>query len=169
MHRPPPAIEPLCQNPAPRVPRWLPATLLDLATASAGAAEPLVRVEGGIGSQPLAAAGANRVRGVNPGGVPWVIVRLRADIGVDASISVDGRGLLLAGGNNVGTAGGQSVRARLFCAGVPHDSELVALDARGDFRIQGFVNPFPPSPCNSPVLLIVSGNGRWFAAGIPRQ
>ena len=100
---------------------------------------------------------------------PWVISRLSADVGTDGRIRVDGRGLLLAGGNNIGTAGGQSVRARLICAGVPHDSDLVPLDARGDFTISGFLNPFPPSPCNSPVLLIVNAGGAWFAAGIPKQ
>lgn len=167
MHRTLSAIQPLRRRPGRTARRWLPTALLAMAAASATAAEPLVRFDGGIGSQPLAAAGANLVLGVNPGGLPWVIDRLRADVGVDARISVDGRGLLLAGGNNIGTPGGQSVRARLFCAGVPHDSELVPLDARGDFRIQGFLNPFPPAPCNNPVLLIVSGSGRWFAAGIP--
>jgi hypothetical protein len=134
------------------------------------AADTLVRFEDGIGIQPLRAGPApNVVHGVNPGGLPWVISRLSADVATDGRIRVDGRGLLLAGGNGIGTAGGQSVRARLICAGVPHDSDLVALDARGDFTIGGFVNPFPPSPCTSPVLLIVSGGGNWFAAGIPKQ
>jgi hypothetical protein len=170
MDRIPPALHSCRRHRGHGARRWLPAALLAVAAAtSAAAAEPLVRFDGGIGSQPLAAAGPNQVLGVNPGGVPWVIERLRADVASDASVVVDGRGLLLAGGNGVGTPGGQSVRARLFCAGVPHDSELVPLDAHGDFRIQGFLNPFPPSPCNNPVLLIVSGNGRWFAAGIPRQ
>jgi hypothetical protein len=98
-----------------------------------------------------------------------VISRLSADVSADGRIRVDGRGLLLAGGNGIGTTGGQSVRARLICAGVPSDSDLVPLDARGDFRIEGFLNPFPPSPCNTPVLLIVSGGGNWFAAGISKQ
>lgn len=178
MQRTPPAPRHLMprRHPASAAVRPLPNRLLAaalLAAASlvppaAGAAEPLVRFEGGIGVQPLSAAGPNVVHGVSPGGQPWVIERLSADVATDARITVDGRGLLLAGGNNIGTAGGQSVRARLFCAGVPHDSELVPLDARGDFRIQGFLNPFPPSPCNSAVLLIVSGAGRWFAAGIPK-
>ena len=87
----------------------------------------------------------------------------------DGQIRVDGRGLLLAGGNGIATNGGQSVRARLFCAGLGFDSDLVALDARGDFRITGFLNPIPPSPCASPALLIVNANGAWFAAGIPKQ
>ena len=153
--------------------KTLSACLLSLAALlplAASAAEPLVRFEDGIGVQPLSAGPApNVVLGVSPGGQPWVISRLSADVSIDGRIRVDGRGLLLAGGNGIGTTGGQSVRARLFCDGVPFDSELVPLDPNGDFRIGGFLNPIPPSPCNSPVLLIVSGNGRWFAAGIPKR
>ena len=153
--------------------KTFPTCLLSLAMLvplAASAADPLVRFEDGIGVQPLrAGALPNVVHGVNPGGLPWVISRLSADASTDGRIRVDGRGLLLAGGNNIGTAGGQSVRARLICAGVPHDSDLVPLDVRGDFTITGFVNPFPPSPCSSPVLLIVNAGGAWFAAGIPKQ
>jgi hypothetical protein len=136
----------------------------------ASAESSLARFEGGIGSQPLAANGAvNTVLGVNPGGRPWVIARLSADVKTDGRISVDGRGLLLAGGNGIGTTGNQSVRARLFCGGVAYDSDLVALDPAGDFRIEGELSDVPPSPCASPVLLIVNASGAWFAAGIPKR
>jgi hypothetical protein len=146
-------------------------SLAALLPAAAMASDALVRFDDGIGVQPLKAGPApNTVLGVNPGGFPWVISRLRADVGADGSISVDGRGLLLAGGNGVGTTGGQSVRARLFCAGVAAgDSDLVPLDASGDFRINGMLNQTPPNPCNAPVLLIVNAGGAWFAAGIPKQ
>jgi len=150
----------------------LSALLLSLATLTslgASAAEPLARFEEGIGVQPLRAGGVpNVVQGVQPAGTPWVISRLSADVRTDGRIKVDGRGLVLAGSNSIGTPAGQSVFARLICAGVPHDSELVPLDASGDFRIEGFVNPFPPSPCANPVLLIINAGGTWFAAGIPR-
>jgi hypothetical protein len=143
-------------------------------SASVGAADDLVRFDGGIGVIPVSnvnAAGvgtANVVLGVPPGGQPWVIARLTAEAKGDGRISVAGRGLLLAGGNGIGTNGGQSVEARLFCAGVAHDTGLVPLEANGDFRIDDVLSPAPPSPCESPVLLIVSGGGRWFAAGIPK-
>lgn len=144
--------------------------LAALAPLAAAAADRLVRFEDGIGSQPLRSGPApNVVHGVNPGGIPWVIERLSADVRTDGRIRVDGRGLLLAGGNGIGTNGGASVRARLICAGVFHDSDLVPLDANGDFRIDGPLLPFPPAPCNNPVLLIVSAGGNWFAAGIPKQ
>jgi len=133
----------------------------------------LVRFDGGIGAQPLRAGGlTNDVLGVNPGGRPWVIERLRADVKLDGQIKVDGRGLLLAGGNNIGRTGGLSVHARLFCGGIAHNSGTVPLDADGDFRIEGVLSPLPPSICADPILLIVSGAapvGSWFAAGIPKE
>jgi len=140
---------------------------------SAAADDRLVRFEGGIGVVPVRAGpAANIVRGVNPGGVPWVISRLSVDVKVDGSISVDGRGLLLGGTDNIGTNGGQIVQARLFCGagnGVASNSALVPLADDGDFRIEGVLDPIPASPCDRPVLLIVSKGGNWFAAGIPKQ
>ena len=133
----------------------------------------LVRFDGGIGVVPARVGGvANVVRGVNPGGQPWVIARLTVDVKTDGRILVDGRGLLLGGGDNIGTNANQSVRARLFCGPVVgatiHDSVLVPLEPNGDFRIDGVLAPVPATPCANPVLLIVSGGGNWFAAGIPK-
>ena len=129
----------------------------------------LVRFDGGIGVQPLrGGATPNVVQGVNPAGIPWVVSRLTADVMTDGRISIDGRGLLLAGGNGIGTNGGQSVGARLFCGTVAHNSVLVPLQANGDFRIDDVLTPLPPNPCANPVLLIVNTGGSWFAAGIPR-
>jgi hypothetical protein len=145
-----------------------------LAPLAVSAAQPLVRFDGGIGSQPLkAGALVNDVLGVPPGGIPWVISRLNADVGIDGSITVDGRGLLLAGGANVGRTGGQRVRARLFCGGAPAGDappagQEVLLDPNGDFRITGFLNQTPPGECTNSILLIVNAGGAWFAAGIPK-
>lgn len=146
------------------------------------AAEYLVRFDGGIGVTPVSSVAApvndngtfqnvnrNDVRGVAPGGQPWVIARLKADVKGDGSIEVAGEGLLLSGGNNIGTNGNARVFATLFCDTVEHNTDLagVPLDAGGDFRIEGALSPLPPVPCTSPVLLIRTANGgRWFAAGI---
>jgi hypothetical protein len=48
-------------------------------------------------------------------GVIWVIADLRADILVDGRIRVDGKGLLLGGGNAIGGNGAQKVFATLIC------------------------------------------------------
>ena len=138
--------------------------------AAALADDRLVRFDGGIGEIPVSTvATPNVVRGISPGGQPWVISRLTADVRTDGHILVDGRGLLLAGGNGIGTNGNQSVRAMLFCGAVSFTSELVPLEPNGDFRIDGMLSGTPPDPCESPVLLIVNPGPRWFAAGIPKQ
>ena len=135
----------------------------------------LVRFEGGIGVIPVRGNGApfaaNVVHFVDPAGQPWVIADLRADVRVDGRIRVDGRGLLFAGGNSIGTRGGvASVRARLFCGGVAQTDTTAALDTSGDFRIDDVIIPAPPNPCVNPVLLILNPAGTaWFAAGIPRN
>jgi hypothetical protein len=151
------------------------ATFVGFASASAMAAQSLVRFDGGIGVIPVSAVNAagqpvpNTVRGISPGGQPWVIRGLKAAVGADGRIKVDGRGLLLAGGNAIGTNGNQSVRAVLFCGTLSQQSGLVPLEADGDFKIDDVLTPTTPNPCDSPVLLIVSGAGRWFAAGIPQE
>src|SRR5580765_2037613 len=147
----------------------------------------LARFEGGIGVIPVSNGVGpvnpdgtfpnvklNIVRGVPPGGGPWRIGDLRADVSADGRIKVRGRGLLLASGNSIGLNGNQSVFATLFCEAaapfVEHStaSSGVPLEPDGDFRIDDTLNPAPPSECPSPVLLIRNTGGVWFAAGIPR-
>jgi hypothetical protein len=147
----------------------------------------LVRFEGGIGVIP-AQNGAgpvnqdgtfpnvkvNVVRGVQPGGGPWRIADLRADVDTDGRIRVRGRGLLLASGNSIGQNANQRVFATLICEAtapfVERNTDVagVPLDVDGDFRIDDVLNP-APSDCASPVLLIRNTGGVWFAAGIPKS
>ncbi|PYQ71185.1 MAG: hypothetical protein DMG01_26160 [Acidobacteria bacterium] len=160
--------------------------LMALVPLRATADDSLVRFDGGIGVDPISgivsnAPALNVVRGVPPGGFPWVIKRLRADVQSDGRIHVDGRGLLFAGGNAIGTNGGQRVLALLFC-GAPgaggslgnataHSSDPagVPLEANGDFRIDDVLTPAPPAPCDNAALLIATpGTHRWFTAGIPK-
>ena len=116
----------------------------------------------------------NIVRGVKPAGQIWVIAALRADVKVDGRIRVNGRGLLLGGGDQIGFNGNASVFATLICEAVApfieHSTNAtgVALAANGDFRIDDVLVPAPPADCDSPVLLIRVTAGPWFAAGIPK-
>ena len=152
------------------------------------AADTLVKFEGAIGDIPVAnVAGTanpdgtfpnvvrNIVRGVNPAGQIWVISAFKADVKGDGRIRVDGRGLLLGGGDAIGTNGNASVFATLICdtaTPFPQFSTNVTgvpLAANGDFRIDDVLAPAPPAVCASPVLLIrVTAGGAWFAAGIPQ-
>jgi hypothetical protein len=159
---------------------------LTLTPLDATADDSLVRFDGGIGVHPVVGIAANGpapnvVRGIPPGGFPWVIKRLRADVKADGRVQVDVRGLLLSGGNVIGTNGGQRVLAMLFC-GAPgaggslgnatahiSDPAGVPLDPNGDVEIDDVLTPAPPSPCDRPALLIATpGTHHWFAAGIPK-
>jgi len=166
---------------------------LAVALAAAASDDTLLRFKGGIGVIPVssgvgAAATAevvnrNIVRTVQPPGQIWVIRDLRAEVKFDGRISVRGKGLLLGGGNGIGGNANQSVFATLICQVTAteftfHSTDSddntpgiqgVALEANGDFRIDGTLSP-APSVCASPVLLIRSANNQtWFAAGVPRQ
>lgn len=160
---------------------WMLGLFLAALVAPAGkASDALLSFRGGIGVDPVGGINAtsglptpNIVRNVGPGGAPWRIGSLKADIDVAGHIRVVGRGLLLAGGNGIGTNGNQFVRAILFCGPAATATQHtttpagVALAANGDFRIDDMLTPAPPASCTTPVLLITNPAPRWFAAGIP--
>ena len=134
----------------------------------------LARFDGGIGVIPAsnAAGGVNSVRGVAPAPGPWRIASLRADIDTYGRVKVRGRGLLLAGGDKIGTNLNQRVFATLICeVDKPVDRSTnkagVALEANGDFLIDDTLDQVPVD-CPDPVLLIRNTGGVWFAAGIPK-
>jgi hypothetical protein len=153
---------------------------------TAVAEDALVRFKGGIGVIPVSSGVGqdataetvtrNIVRTVQPPGQVWRIADLRATVERDGHLRVTGRGLLLAGGNNIGTNAGQSVFATLICGAAPaltfhsSDSAGVPLEPDGDFHIDDTLDPTVPDACVSPVLLIRSTAGpqAWFAAGIPK-
>ena len=157
-------------------------------TGAASAAETVAEFDGGIGSQPLRAEGlTNDVRGVDPGGRPWEIRRLKATVRNDRrkgpTIVVRGEGLILGGGNSIGTAAApREVAATLFCGtDEAFNSASVQTTPSGDFVIKSPLasetgNMALPEPCGTPaapaILLIRNAPGgvpgAWFAAGIPK-
>lgn len=143
----------------------------------------LVKFKGGIGVIPVSSGAGtattatvvnrNIVRGVQPPGQIWRISDLQARVKSDGTITVDGRGLLLAGGNGLGTNAGASVFATLICEATAPFTERstslagVPLQTNGDFHIDDALAPPPSGGCASPVLLIRNvSNLAWFAAGI---
>jgi len=150
---------------------------------TAAADSSLVKFSGAISVDPVRGVDANNapvsnvVCGVSPGVTPWHIGSLRAVVHNDGHITVDGRDLLVAATNGLGTNLGQTIEAQLFCntsnatCGTASTTSPtgVAIDPDGDFRIDDTLSPLPPTTCTNPVLLITqipSKGGRWFAAAI---
>jgi hypothetical protein len=95
--------------------------MMSVFCAQSAVADNIARFDGGIGVIPRASASGalNIVRGVDPAGQIWVIKELRADVKDDGRIRVDGRGLLLGGGNNIGGNANANVFATLICEAAP--------------------------------------------------
>jgi len=164
---------------------------LALVLSLARADDTLVKFDRGIGVDPVSNAQGmaatanvvtrNIVRGVQPA-QRWVIAELKAEVKDDGRITVDGRGLVFAAGDTIGTAlvltptGGAAaslmVFATLICENVApfvdRNTNPVPLAANGDFKIDDVLSPPPPpASCATPVLLIRNApSGIWFAAGI---
>jgi hypothetical protein len=174
------------------------ATLFAAATAVAGDRPDVTfNFTGATGVQPFRSqAGVpvlNTVAGVNPGGTPWGMTRFEAVIKSNGEIKAQGKGVLLLGGDGIGTrAGPRQVILSLFCRGpftapavagpvVPNafNSPTVVLNPDGDFDVRGMLTDAtgatPPVDCgnsedNRPVLLVRSvtpANAETGAPAIP--
>ena len=150
--------------------------IIDIPVRSGGAAAP---------------AAANLVAGVTPGGVPWGMTSFQAILKNNGDIRAKGTGVLLLGGDGLGSRGGpRQVVLSLFCraapvppavtgaliAANPFNSAPVDLDEDGDFSVRGKLTDIsgatPPLDCgdnldNRPVLLIRNWNTANPTTGAP--
>lgn len=112
------------------------------------------------------------------GGQPWSTLGGNATVNLrNGRVDFEVRGLVLAGGNSIGTPGAiTEVKGTLVCdtngsAGggnsVLVDTPLVPLDEEGDARFHGSVGALP-DVCTSETdiaFLVRIGAGRWIANG----
>ena len=122
-----------------------------------------------VGSGTGAATGA-------PG--PWSARGGHVNVDLDdGTINLVVRGLVLAGGNSIGTPGAVlQVKGTLVCDtdgsasggnSVLVDAPLVELDDQGNARFSGNVGSFPAVCTSEPdvAFLIRTGSGRWIGNG----
>jgi hypothetical protein len=141
---------------------------LPIAVSCSPSATPCV-----TGSTVTVTVNQNVVRGVQPAGQIWLISDLTANVSSNGSITVQGSGLLLGGGNDAGgVPAGLNVLATLSCLssspfGLSSTSSAgVALAPNGNFQIKDTLSPTPTFPCSNPLLLIQdAANLHWFALG----
>ena len=119
-------------------------------------------------------SGAGKVTG---GGAPWHTTRGRAAVNLETGdLRFVVRGLVLAGGNAIGTPGAVTqVRGTLVCDTTGSatgdstlvDTDLVPLNPQGNARFSGNVGPLPDACVSSPniAFLIRTGGGAWIASG----
>jgi hypothetical protein len=119
----------------------------------------------------------NMVGGITGGGQPWTTLggRARVDL-AKGQLDFDVQGLVLAGGNSIGTpAAINQVKGTLVCivAGatpVILDTTPVPLSPQGDADFSGPIGPIP-STCDSSnvaFLVRIATSGAWIANGAVR-
>jgi hypothetical protein len=137
------------------------------------------RIVGIIQAGNVVGSGTGAVTG---GGQPWVVTDGRASVDLaTGEVRFDIEGLVLAGGNSIGTRGTiAQVRGTLVCdtngsAGsgnsVLVNTELVDLSLQGDATLQkGNIGPLPGVCLTEPdiAFLIRNSGGAWLAAGVVR-
>jgi hypothetical protein len=120
----------------------------------------------------------NAVGGIPGGGQAWSTLGGRARVDLATSqVSFEVEGLVLAGGNTIGTPGAiNQVKGTIVCdAGAPTqhviDTPLVTLNPQGDAEFSGATILPIPSSCNSTnvVFLVRIAAGRWIANGAVRS
>ena len=114
---------------------------------------------------------------VTGGGTPWSTLNGHANVDLDkGKIDFNVRGLVLAGGNSIGTPGSVvQVKGTLVCDtdgsasgnSVIVDTPLVELSDDGDAQFSGNVGALPSVCTSEPdvAFLIRVGAGKWIANG----
>ncbi|HZR70051.1 MAG TPA: hypothetical protein VFB01_13460 [Burkholderiales bacterium] len=117
----------------------------------------------------------NAVGNIGGGGQPWSTTGGEAKANLrNGHVEFNVRGLVLAGGNTIGTPGAiDQVKGTLICnAGATNDTvdtPLVPLSPTGDAQFSGdVVIPAACSPANIAFLVRIAAN-RWIANGAVRQ
>ena len=113
------------------------------------------------------------LRGINGGGIPWMLTSANGWLKSTGELKIDVEGLVLAAGPNAGSNPITSFRALVSC--VNSDGSFTnilsdafpattgsALSGGGNADIETTVSL--PHPCIAPIVFVTSPGGSWFAA-----
>ena len=112
------------------------------------------------------------IRGINGGGLPWMIAGASGELKSNGHLELAVSGLVFAGGPNTGSNTIASFRAIVSCLDANGTPVNVTTDpfaattgpasaGGGDAAISTYVAL--PQPCIAPLIFVTSPNGAWFA------
>jgi hypothetical protein len=118
----------------------------------------------------------NLVGNIGGGGQPWSTLGGEANVNLGSGrVQFEVRGLVLAGGNSIGTPDGiNQVKGTIVCNPGPTqvavDTPLVPLSAQGDAEFEGNLSSIPTvcTPNNLAFLVRIAAD-RWIANGAVRS
>ena len=115
---------------------------------------------------------ASPLRGVNGGGLPWMLTSGRGELSTSGHLEIKVTGLVLAAGPNAGSNPIASFRGLVSCVRSDGTFSNVLTDpfpattgpassGGGNAKIEADVSL--PSPCLAPIVFVTSPGGAWFA------
>lgn len=112
------------------------------------------------------------LRGVNGGGIPWMLTSAHGELTTDGSLEIEVVGLVLAAGANTGSNPSAVFRGLVSC--LRSDGSVVNILTEafpattgpaslggGNAKIETTVAL--PSPCIAPIVFVTNNGGSWFA------
>ena len=128
--------------------------------------------------RPFTAGEGNAIRGVDGGGLPWVVAEAVGELETNGDIEVKVEGLVLDPDDPtviaLGRAGINPIpffKAIVSCVSKDGDGDAVIVnvetglfpaDMGGNSEIEDNVSL--PSPCIAPIIFVTSPGGSWFSA-----
>ena len=113
------------------------------------------------------------LRGINGGGLPWVLSSASGELSVSGKLEIEVQGLVLAAGANTGSNPAATFRALVSCITSTGSVQNIltdpfpattgpAISGGGNARIEA--NVALPQPCIAPIIFVTNAGGSWFAA-----
>jgi hypothetical protein len=126
-----------------------------------------------VGNTPAFTGAANPIRGINGGGVPWMVGSAKGELTTTGHLEIEVTGLVIATGPNAGNNPIGSFRGLVSCLGADASVVNVSTDpfpattgpataGGGNSRIEQDLAL--PSPCIAPLIFVTSPGGSWFAS-----
>ena len=110
------------------------------------------------------------LRGINGGGVPWIIGSAKGELSVSGHLEITVQGLVLA---TTGSNPSATFRGLVSCVRGDGTFENIRTDpfpattgpaALGGGNAKIEANVSLPQPCIAPIVFVTSAGGSWFAA-----
>jgi len=126
-----------------------------------------------VGIPPAFTGTQQPIRGINGGGLPWVVGASRGELTASGHLEVNVRGLVFSAGPNTGANTVPAFRAVVSCLladgsvmnlstdPFPATTGLAAAGG-GNAKIEAQLDL--PQPCIAPLVFVTSPTGAWFAA-----
>ena len=155
--------------------RTLFATISLLTAFSVGALahDRAIRADTMVGVDGPFVGNANPIRGINGGGLPWVLDEAKVELDRDGKLEVEVEGLIIP---NMGNNPAPFFKVIVSCLSFDADGILVTANVmttngdevmegdplNGDAKIEADI--VLPTPCIAPIVFVTSPGGDWFAA-----